>query len=140
MNNHQIVEYTIALLSRLMGELETQAFEQEGFSDLSIRQLLYLETLSRMHRPTFSQLAEELEVTMPSVSAIVKKLIRMGYVKKEQSQQDRRIFYIVLTPKGERFNKIHGEVHQLLAARITQNLDIEELQLLTALLEKVIPA
>lgn len=137
MNDQQLLEHTIELISRLMGELETQAFEQEGFSDLTMRQLLYLETIAKMKQPTSSELARELAVSKPSVTAITQKLITAGYVKKIQSQDDRRVYHIVLTPKGERLNEMHDNVHKLLAKRLTQNLTAVEIRQMAIILEKV---
>ena len=50
----------------------------------------------------------------------------MGYVTKVQSAEDRRVYHIVLTPKGERINELHENVHKLLAARLTKNLSENE--------------
>ena len=89
MNTHQILEQAIAMISRMMGELEAEAFEQEGFSDLSMRQMIYLDAITQLKRPTFSELADKLAITKPSVTAIVKKLTEMGYVKKVQSNVEK---------------------------------------------------
>ena len=129
--------HTIALISNLMGQLEAEAFEQEGFSELSLRQVLYLETIAKMEAPTFSELADKLGVTKPSVTALVHKLIRMGYVQKTQSTEDRRVYHIVLAPKGEQFTEMHDNIHQLLAARLAENLDQAEVQQLNTILQKV---
>ena len=137
MSEQQIVEQAIAMISRLMGELEAEAFEQEGFSDLSMRQMLYLETIAQMENPTFSEVAEKLAVTKPSVTAIIKKLIRMGYVQKVQSLDDLRVYHIVLTQKGELFTEMHDHTHQLLATRLTKNLDESEIRQMAVLLQKV---
>lgn len=131
------LEKIVEMISHLMGTLEAEAFEQDGFSELSMRQLLYLETIARMDRPAFSELAEKLEVTRPSVTALVQKLIRMGYVKKVQSEEDRRVYHIVLTPKGEQFNQMHANVHRLIAQKLTENLNADEVQQLSDLLQKV---
>lgn len=138
LDDHQILEQTIEMISRLMGELETEAFKQEGFSDLSMRQLLYLETIARMERPTFSEVADELSVTKPSVTAIIQKLIGLGYVTKVQSEQDRRAFHIILTPKGEQLSEMHDNIHKMLAKRLTQNLTEPEIHQMAALMRKII--
>ena len=138
MNDREILQQAIALISRLMGEMEAEAFEQEGFSNLSMRQLLYLETIAQMERPTFSELADKLDVTKPSVTALVKKLIKMGYVKKVQSQEDLRVYHIVLTTKGEQFTKMHDQTHRLLAERLTQNLNEQEIHQMAVVLKKAI--
>ena len=138
MDTQKILEQAIEMISRMMGELEAQAFEQEGFADLSMRQLLYLEAISRLEKPTFSELAETLGVTKPSVSNIVKKLIRMGYVKKVQSQEDLRVFHIILTPKGGQFTEMHENTHKLLAEHLTKNLSASEVEQMAMLLQKMI--
>lgn len=138
MNDREILQQAIALISRLMGEMESEAFEQEKFSNLSMRQLLYLETIAQMERPTFSELADQLDVTKPSVTALVKKLMKMGYVKKVQSQEDLRVYHIVLTTKGEQFTKMHDQTHRLLAERLTQNLNEQEIHQMAVMLKKVI--
>ena len=128
---------TIAMISRLMAQLETEAFEQEGFSELSMRQVLYLEAIAQLENPTFSDLAEKLAVTKPSVTALVRKLIRMGYIQKIQSQEDLRVYHIALAPKGQQFTQMHENIHQVLAERLTQNLSDLDIQQLNALLYKI---
>ena len=138
MSHQHILEQVIDLISRLLGELETKAFEQEGFSDLSMRQLLYLETIARMDRPTFSELARELAVTKPSVTAIVQKLIQLGYVTKVRSTEDGRVYHILLTAKGEHLSDLHEHTHKMLAERLTANLNEGEIQQMATLLNKVL--
>ena len=138
MNDLHTLEQVIEMVTQLMGNLETKAFEQEGFSELSMRQLLYLETVARMEQPSSSELADQLQVTKPSVTNLVGKLMQMGYVKKVQSNEDRRVYHIVLTPKGERFTETHANMHRLIAQQLTENLSAAETEQLLALLKKVL--
>lgn len=137
MDTKTVVLNTVEMISQLMGELESKAFDQEGFSDITMNQMVYLETISRLEQPSFGDIAEHLEVTRPSVSTIIKKLISAGYVKKEQSLDDGRVFFLHLTDKGIRFNELHSEVHQILAQRITQRLNQGEIKDLAVLLTKI---
>ena len=68
---------------------------------------------------------------------IIKKLVRLGYVFKEQSQEDGRVYYLRLTDRGKRFAQLHGEVHQDLAQRIIKNLTPQEISDLAFLLAKI---
>ena len=138
MNQLKSLEQAVEVITRVMGTLEAEAFNQEGFSDLSMRQLLYLETIARMERPTFSELAENLGVTKPSVTAIVQKLTRLGYVEKVQSQEDRRVYHIALRERGQQFTEMHHNVHKLVAQRLMERLDDAEVQQLVGLFQKVI--
>jgi DNA-binding MarR family transcriptional regulator len=137
MDKKKVVLNTVEMISQLMGELESIAFEQEGFADITMNQMRYLETIARLGEPTFGELAEALGVTRPSVSSIVKKLIQQGYLVKVQSQQDGRMFFIHLSETGKRFNQLHSEVHHILAKRITENLNREEVDSLADLLGKL---
>ena len=137
MDKKKVVLNTVEMISQLMGELESIAFEQEGFADITMNQMRYLEAIARLGEPTFGELAEALSVTRPSVSSIVKKLIQQGYLEKVQSRQDGRIFFIHLTETGKRFNQLHSEVHYILAKRITENLNRDEVDSLADLLGKL---
>ena len=137
MNNKSAVLETVEIISQLMGELESKAFEQEGFSDITMNQMHYLETIPKLGNPTSGDLADSLGVTRPSVSAIVKKLVDTGYLTKTKSKIDGRVYYLYLTDKGLRFNELHSEVHQILARRITESLNNDEIKDLAGLLGKL---
>jgi DNA-binding MarR family transcriptional regulator len=137
MTNKSAVLETVEMISQLMGELESKAFEQEGFSDITMNQMHYLETIPKLGNPTSGDLADSLGVTRPSVSTIVKKLVDTGYLTKTKSKIDGRVYYLHLTDKGLRFNELHSEVHQILARRITENLNNNEIEDLASLLEKL---
>ncbi|HDN04791.1 MAG TPA: MarR family transcriptional regulator [Chloroflexi bacterium] len=137
MNDKSAVLETVEMISQLMGELESKAFEQEGFSDITMNQMHYLEIVANLDDPTSAHIAEKLGVTRPSVSTIVKKLIDAEYLTKTKSENDGRIYYLHLTQKGLRFNELHNEVHSILARRIIENLSQDEIESLAGLLEKI---
>lgn len=137
MNKKSVVLETVEMISQLMGELESKAFEQEGFSDITLNQMHYLEIVASLNDPTSANIAEKLGITRPSVSTIVKILIDAGYLTKTRSEIDGRIYYLHLTPKGLRFNELHNEVHSILAQRIIENLSQDEIESLAGLLEKI---
>jgi len=137
MNKKSTVLETVEMISQLMGELESKAFEQEGFSDITMHQMHYLETITSLGNPTSADLADSLGVTRPSVSTIVKKLIETGYLTKSKSEIDGRVYFLHLTDKGLRFNELHSEVHRILAQRIIENLARDEIETLSGLLERI---
>jgi DNA-binding MarR family transcriptional regulator len=134
----QTLEKVVELASGLMAELESQAFADERFAELSMRQIHYLNTIIRLEHPTFSDLAHELEVTKPSVTAIVGTLINKGYVQKVQDAEDRRSYHIVLTTKGRDFDRLHEAIHKRLADFLAAQLDEAEAQQLARLLGKAL--
>jgi len=126
--------------SGLMAALESQAFADERFAELSLRQMYYLGAIIRMVRPTFSGLARELKVTKPSVTAIVGTLIGKGYVRRVRDDEDQRIYHIILTQKAVAFSRIHADIHKRLAEVLAAQLDKREVAQLAKLLGKALPA
>ena len=132
------LEKVVEILSAIMTEMEERAFQDERFSELSMRQVLYLNTIIRLEHPTFSDLAKELNVSKPSVTANVSSLIRKGYVQKVRDDEDLRSYHIILTQKGIDFDELHQNVHKLLAQQISSHLDQDETIQLTNLLDKIV--
>ncbi|WZL72213.1 MarR family transcriptional regulator [Clostridiaceae bacterium 35-E11] len=50
-----------------------------------------------------------------TVTALVNKLLKLGYIKKEQCEEDKRVTYVKITEKGkeieDKFNDISKEVY-----------------------------
>ncbi len=138
MGNSALLEQVVEQVSLLMAEMEARAFQDERFAELSMRQILYLSTILKLGNPTFSDLARELKVTKPSVTALVGALISKGYVQKVQDAEDRRTYHIVSTPKSNEFNRLHAAVHQRLADFLVAQLEPHEVEQLTRLLAKAV--
>lgn len=132
------LEHIVARISRLMAEMESHAFQQEGFAELSMRQVFYLEIIAQLGQPSFSQLAQATGITRPSVTAIVNRLIDKGLVSKVQDEADRRSFHIHLTEKGQAFSQAHAALHRRLAHALTAHLTPVEIEQLTVLLSKAL--
>jgi DNA-binding MarR family transcriptional regulator len=132
------LERAIAQITQRISDFESSAFQQDGFSELSMRQVYYMDAIARMGHPSFSELAEALGISRPSVTALVARLIRGGYVQKLQDGEDRRSFHIVLTQKGQSFTQAHQTVHRKIVEALTSRLSDAEITQLAALLDKAV--
>ena len=128
----------IAILTRSFAELESRALNESELAELSMKQLVYLDTIARLDHPTFSNLAKRLGVSKPSVTAIVGKLLQKGYVEKVQSAEDRRAFYVLLTEKGQALSLLHDNIHRRIAEHFMHALDEHELHQFARLLSKAL--
>ena len=135
-------DYTLTeivdILTRTMGEMESRVLSGSEFAALSMRQLHYLDMINRLGHPTLSELAQELGVSRPSVTAAVTKLMEAGFVAKVASDEDRRVSHVHLAKKGHRIVKLHDAVHQSVADLFTNALNKRELRELVRMLNKVI--
>jgi DNA-binding MarR family transcriptional regulator len=127
----------IAKLSREIGHMEEAAKDQFNFSELTLTQMNYLETISQLGNPNLTELAAELNLTKPTVKVAVDKLVDKNFIYRVKSDEDRRSAHFHLTVKGKLINHTHDFAHKQMAEFIGRKLDQTELALLEMLLEKV---
>jgi DNA-binding MarR family transcriptional regulator len=128
----------IALFSRIIGQMEEAAKEQFSYSDLTLTQMNYLETIYQLQNPNLTELAAELNLTKPTVKVAIDKLIEKDYIYRVQSDADRRSAHLHLTDKGKVINHMHDRAHQRMAELFIENLDKASQEKLVSLLEKVL--
>ena len=86
---------------------------------------------------TMKDVANSIHRTKPTVTVLVNKLEKLGYIKREASDEDNRSTNIVLTQKGEDFKVIFEKISNELNKMLYKNLSPEESELIEKLLRKV---
>lgn len=69
--------------------------------DLTLHQMHTLMIIESRGQLTVKELAEAMGVSAPSASSMAERLVEVGMVSREQSQEDRREVAIKLTEEGE---------------------------------------
>ena len=87
---------------------------------------------------TMKDIANHIHRTKPTVTVLVDKLEKLGYLKRESSDKDNRCTYIVLTQKGEDFKVIFERISEELNKVLYKYLSPEESELMEELLRKVL--
>jgi DNA-binding MarR family transcriptional regulator len=127
----------ISKLSHSMAEMEELAREHFNLKELTTVQMHYLEVISQLANPNVTELATEMQLTKPTVTVALDKLIQKGFVTKVQSDEDRRSSHLHLTKKGMQINQMHEHAHTQFVELMAEALEPAELEQLTALLEKL---
>ena len=82
-------EYTlpeiIEILARTFGEMESRFLMKGLFAELSMRQLHYVELIHELENPTLSELAYRLDVSKPTVTTTINRLVASGFIEKRAS-------------------------------------------------------
>lgn len=78
----------------------TAAMCEEGGCPLTPAQMNAVRAIRESGQTTVKELAETLQVSAPSASVMVERLVELGVASREQSTQDRREVVIRLTPEG----------------------------------------
>ena len=101
-------------------------------TDLSISEIHMLEAVGKGkdRRRTISELAEVLNITLPSVTVAINKLMKKGYVEKVRGEEDGRIVYVSLTRQGRRIDSAHRYFHESMVRSIIRDMTESEMQAL----------
>lgn len=94
--------------------------------------------LYKNSKMTMKDIANCIHRTKPTVTVLVDKLEKLGYLKREVSNEDSRCTYIVLTQKGEDFQTTFEKISKNLNEMLNKNLSPEESELMEKLLRKVL--
>lgn len=93
--------------------------------------------LYEQDKMTMKDIADKIHRTRPTVTVLVDKLEKLGYIKREISQEDSRYTYIVLTKKGKDFKHVFEKISNKLNDMLYKNLSKDESDILENLLQKI---
>ena len=127
----------VDVVTRTFAQLQSRVLRESEFAELSLRQVSCLDLIQRLQEPTPGDLARELGLAKPSVSALVAQLLEAGFIRKERSHADGRSFHLHLSERGVEVMHAHQRVHEAIAQHLLAGLDAREQQQLIALLAKV---
>lgn len=123
-----------ASLKNFLGDIG----DSTGFSKLTVHQLQYIEAINELGEPTITEIAARLNITKASVTAGINKLLRLGYVTKTHSCQDRRVVYVKLTEAGELLVEAKYQTLKDYAALIRSALSEDEARIFEEILSRLV--
>jgi DNA-binding MarR family transcriptional regulator len=128
----------ITYLSGFIEKVLEETLDQSDFADLTPQQLQYLKVIVKLKNPTLTELANELDLTKPTVTVLADKLSEKGYIKRVHSDKDRRVMHLHIDKKGTKINALREIAHQKMAEKIRSGLSETETAILTELLKKIV--
>jgi DNA-binding MarR family transcriptional regulator len=138
MKEDYVLTDIITVLTTKIAKIEQKTITESRFSELTGKQMYYLEVISNLDNPNLSELATELNLSKPSITAIVDKLEEWGFIRKVQSDEDRRVSHIHMAERGKEIEKLHKKIHRRISNMFTSKLIEDELKSLIKLLSKIV--
>ena len=123
--------------SALMDPMRLRIWDAEG---LTVTQLRLLAWVAEEEGMSNADLADRLYVTRPSVSALLDRLERGGFVRREISPVDRRGITIWLEERGRRAVTSLRHENRTYVAGLMESLSDDDLREITVALEKLVAA
>lgn len=104
--------------------LEEEMLHRISADKLSINEMHMLEAVHRQDGEgrSITDLARDLSITLPSVTASINKLARKGFVIKGRSEQDGRMVIVRLSEEGRRAEAVHRFFHRQMVNRSIEGL------------------
>ena len=130
----------LALISKIHDKgnrLIIEELKRNGADGLAPSHGDILVCLYQNNKMTMKEIADKINRTRPTVTVLVDKLEKLGYLKKEISQEDNRYTYIVLTKKGKDFKPVFEKISNKLNDMLYKNLSKDESDILENLLQKI---
>ena len=119
----------VSLFNEIM-DIEEKAIITESFQDITNNDMHVIEAIGIGTPKNMSAIAKQLHVTTGTLTISMNSLVKKGYVKRERSERDRRVVYIMLTAKGKLAYRHHAEFHRKMTEPLVEGLDPEETKLL----------
>jgi len=102
----------IEIITQRIGDWDMEFIQKYAEDGFTARQIEYIEVINKLGNPNLGEIAKALNISKPSVTAIVDKMTEKGYIKKIQSDEDRRSFHVHLSDKGKKVVQMHDETHK----------------------------
>jgi len=104
---------------------------------LTIAQMLALHLLDEKGLLKMKEIASELNISLPAATGLIDRLHKIGMIKREYDESDRRIIRIKLTPKGKKSLDTVSDSKRRVTENIFSKLTEKERQDYLAILRKV---
>ncbi|MEZ3486414.1 MAG: MarR family winged helix-turn-helix transcriptional regulator [Lachnospiraceae bacterium] len=116
-------------------ELEEKAIITEEFKDLTNNDMHVIEAVGTGDGKNMSSIARKLNITVGSLTTAMNSLVNKKYVERRRSEEDRRVVFVKLTPKGVRAYRHHEDYHRQMTQAVVDKLDEKEMPVLLKTLD-----
>lgn len=118
-------------------QIEERALKQGVINDLSVTEIHTIEAIGMYTERTMSEVAQDLKITVGTLTTAINKLIKKGYVERKRIEEDRRVVLIKLTKKGKLAYRLHEKFHSDMIKKTIEGLSEEEEKVLISSLDRL---
>jgi DNA-binding MarR family transcriptional regulator len=130
----------ISLISKIRQKVNILIISEisnKGIDGIVVSHGDILYALFQKHKMTMADIAERISKDKSTVTALVNKLVSLGYVRKERDTEDTRVVYVTLTPKGYELEPEFEAVSKKVLEVFYRNISEEEKEILLRILSKI---
>jgi DNA-binding MarR family transcriptional regulator len=125
----QINLFLTGIFNRVLS-IEEESLKDSHFSDLTIKEMHTIDAIGEQNGSKASEIAQTLMVTISTVTTSLNHLEAKGYIRRVQSDEDRRVYHVVLTKKGNIIYRAHRHFHKKMVDRFVFNISQKDTEIL----------
>ncbi len=107
---------------------------QDREASLTTVETFCMEIIYYFGKPTINEFAKMANISSPNAAYKVNNLIKKGYIKKVQSQEDKREYHLEVTEKYKNYYNISYDYVNVVMERIKERFSEDELKTLEKIL------
>ena len=130
----------ISLISKIKESANgfiTSEMDKWGLKGLVTSHGDILDALLKGEKLTMKELADKIGRDKSTITALVDKLIKQGYVEKARDIEDNRVVFVTLTEKGKELKPMFEKISQDLLSRVYTGISQNEREELIKTLKKI---
>lgn len=134
----QFAERLVSLIPKLTRGMITQERNYFTRGVITLPQLWALQIAAEMDTCSMRDLAQALALKSSTVTGLVDRLVKLGLVRRYNSQEDRRVVLAAITPKGKKILNHLQEENYEATIRLFKNITAQERAAYLDILEKIV--
>lgn len=135
-NTTEVINNILVNLFNNLLVIEKNSLRASEYKDLTMNEWHVLEQIG-LTKITMTELANQLKITVGTLTTTINRLLKKGYVTRNQAEDDRRFVYIELTKMGEAAFKEHETFHKKMVKSVVAQLEEGDNEVLVHSLEKL---
>lgn len=135
---HEALPFKLMVVLGKMNKILQTKLDQHFLQfDLTSTEFMVLDALWTHKKLPIQQIGTIVLITSGAITHVLNSLIKKGYVKRSQSEEDKRVFYAELTEEGKKFWINFVPRHQEIMRNLFSEFDQNKLNQLTELIKEL---
>jgi DNA-binding MarR family transcriptional regulator len=132
-----IINENLMRMAENLSLIERFTFGSGPLKNLTTKEMHTIALIAALGLPKMSDLAGRGHVTLGTMTVMINKLVKKGFVRRIRDDDDRRVVRVGLTASGRKADRAHAKLHQDVIEGILGVLSEEEQEQLANLITKI---
>lgn len=123
---YKSLEDAFNYVANLTMVIEERTLDTMQVPDLTLGEIHVLEVVNQQSTMPMTKVANQLKITVGSLTTCVNRLVKKEYLIRERDDVDHRIIKVSTTPKAKKVLKVHDEFHQEILLGVLDGVTIRD--------------